>query len=110
MLMALYAGLGWTSFVYDINQAYLIGTAEQDQRYPLRYPEGPIRDAHRDKNGKERYMILQGNVYGVPTAARVFAKERDRLMLEEIPRRTGWTVTTLMYESCIYKIQTEGTS
>ena len=107
MLMALYAGLGWTSFVYDINQAYLIGTAEQDQRYPLRYPEGPIRDAHRDKNGKERYMILQGNVYGVPTAARVFAKERDRLMLEEIPRRTGWTVKTLMYESCIYKIQTD---
>ena len=31
-----------------------------------------IRDAHRDKNGKERYMILQGNVYGVPTAARSF--------------------------------------
>ena len=101
LLMALYAALGWTSFVYDINQAYLtcIGAAEQDQQYPLRYPEGPIREAHRDKNGKERYMILKGNVYGVPIAARVFAKERDRLMIEElhVPRRTGWTRHNITY-------------
>ena len=107
MLMALYAALGWTSFVYDINQAYLIGEAAPGQTYPLRYPEGPIRDAHRDKEGKERYMVLKGNVYGVPTAARVFSIERDRLMLEELPRTTGWKVTIGMYESCMYKIQTD---
>lgn len=107
MLMALYAALGWTSFVYDINQAYLIGEAAPGQTYPLRYPEGPIRDAHRDKDGNERYMVLKGNVYGVPTAARVFAIERDRLMLEELPRVTGWKVSIGMYESCMYKIQTD---
>ena len=84
--MALYAALGWTSFVYDINQAYLIGEAAPGQTYPRRYPEGPIRDAHRDKDGNERYMVLKGNVYGEPTAARVFSIERDRHMLKELPK------------------------
>ena len=107
ILMALYAALSWTSFVYDINQAYLIGEAAPRQTYPLRYPEGPIRDAHRDKDGNERYMVLKGNVYGVPTAARVFSIERDRLMLEELPKATGWKVSLGMYESCMYKIQTD---
>ena len=69
--------------------------------------EGPIRDAHRDKDDKERFMVLKGNVYGVPTAARVFSIERDRLMLEVLPKTTGWKVTIGMYESCMYKIQTD---
>eukprot|EP01048_Picozoa_sp_COSAG05_P002832 COSAG05_NODE_123_length_17568_cov_235.438148_12_plen_134_part_00 len=51
-------------------------------------------------------MVLKGNVYGVPTAARVFSKERDRLMLTELPKATGWTVSLGTYESCMYKIQT----
>ena len=44
MLMALYAALGWTSFVYDINQAYLIGEAAPGQTYPLRYPGRTIEN------------------------------------------------------------------
>ena len=67
---------GYYRFTLDINQAYLIGHAEKNQRYPLRYPEGPIRDAHRDpKTGKERYALCGGNINGLPTAGRVFAKE-----------------------------------
>eukprot|EP01046_Picozoa_sp_COSAG06_P105848 COSAG06_NODE_52110_length_307_cov_6.990385_1_plen_68_part_01 len=29
-------------------QAYLIGKAEEDQQYTVRYPEGRIREEHRD--------------------------------------------------------------
>ena len=50
---------------FDIVQAYLLGKAEQDQQYPVRYPEGEIRDMHR-VNGQETYALVVGNVYGLP--------------------------------------------
>ena len=58
-------------------QAYLIGKAEDDQQYPVRYPEGRIREEHRDPNtGEERYALLIGNLYGMPTARAIVAAER----------------------------------
>jgi hypothetical protein len=98
---------GMHRFAGDINQAYLIGQAEKDQQYAVRYPEGPIRDAHRDNKGNEQYALLIGNVYGVPTAGRVFAKERDRLILEHIPKETGWKAWQCTYDPCIYVIETD---
>ena len=81
---------GLHRFAGDLEQAYLIGHAEKSQQYPVRYPEGPIREAHRDPvSGQERYALLIGNVYGVPTAGRVFGKERDRIILEAMPKAKG---------------------
>ena len=40
--------------------------------------------------GEERYALITGNLYGLPTSARVFSQERDRLLLEEMPRRWLW--------------------
>ena len=55
-----------------------------------RYPEGKIRDMHR-VNGQETYALVVGNVYGLPTAGRTFAKERNRLLLEELPMHSVQT-------------------
>ena len=66
----------------DCVQAYLIGTPSPDQHYPVRYPEGPIRDRHRDPDTNlERYAVAVGNVYGIPIAGRTWANERNRVLL-----------------------------
>ena len=81
---------GWTRVCMDIMQAYLIGRAEPNQQYPVRYPAGKYREQYRDPDtGEERYALITGNLYGLPTSARVFSQERDRLLLEEMPRRYG---------------------
>jgi hypothetical protein len=38
---------GWTRCTYDINQAYLLGKAEANQRFAMRYPEGRIRESYK---------------------------------------------------------------
>ena len=100
--------LGWTPTDFDIAQAYLLGKAELDQRYPMRYPAGPIREFYRDKkSGKETYALVVGNVYGLPTAGRTYAKERHRLVLVVLPQKTGWTSRKLVREPCMYEIKTD---
>ena len=105
--------LGWTRFAFDLVQAYLMGKAEEDQQYPVRYPEGRIRNKYRkpksDKfpEGEETYAIVIGNVYGIPTAGRVFAAERERLLLEVLPEKTGWSVYQCEYEPCMIEITTD---
>ena len=111
LIQALCVILNYVRISCDILQAYLIGKAEEDQQYPVRYPEGRIRDAHRDPTtGEERYALLVGNLYGMPTASRVFSKERDRLLLEELPRRhKDITITRMMYDACLFKVTRKGT-
>ena len=106
ILRALEVLLDWTPADFDIVQAYLLGKAEPDQQYPVRYPNGEIREMFR-VNGEETYALVVGNVYGLPTAGRTFAKERNRLLLEELPKRTGWKTSKLTREPCVYKIETE---
>ena len=55
-------------------EAYLIGKAEPNQQFPMRYrPAGKYREEHRDPDtGEERYALITGNLYGLPTSARVF--------------------------------------
>jgi len=98
--------LGWTPVDFDVKQAYLLGKADLDQRYPIRYPAGPIRELYRGKDGKERYGLIVGNLYGLPSSGRVYAKERNRLVLEELPKRTGWKTRKLTSEPCMYEIIT----
>ena len=57
-------------------------------------------------DGKERYGLIVGNLYGLPSSGRVYAKERNRLVLEELPKRTGWKTRKLTSEPCMYEIIT----
>jgi hypothetical protein len=108
LLSALSALLGWTRVTFDIAQAYLLGRAPPEQQYPMRYPEGWIRDQHRQPNGDERLLLCLGNIYGLPTSGRVYATERDRLLLTQLPRPppegAGWPCRKMEYETCMYEI------
>jgi hypothetical protein len=83
----------------------LLGNATADAQYPMRYPEGWIQDQHRLPNGDERYLLCLGNIYGLPTSGRTYAIERDRILLEVLPRAppegAGWTCKKLEYETCM---------
>ena len=60
----------------DVCQAYLHAKRDKSEWIPVRYPDGPPRDAHRDpKTGEERFAILKGNLYGDPNSARLWQKE-----------------------------------
>jgi len=76
----------------------------------MRYPAGKYREEHRDpETGEERYALITGNLYGLPTSARVFSQERDRLLLEELPKRhPGVKVEQMIYEPCLYKVTRHG--
>ncbi len=59
--------------------------------------------------GEERFALLIGNLYGMPTASRVYSIERDRLLNEELPKR--WpdvTVKQCMYEPRLFIIERKG--
>ena len=43
----------------------------------------------------------------MPTAARVYTKERERRLKEEMPKMTGWKCETLTYETSMHKITTQ---
>jgi hypothetical protein len=109
LISALCAILGWRRVTFDINQAYLLGNATADAQYPMRYPEGRIRDQHRLPNGDERYLLCLGNIYGLPTSGRTYAIERDRILMEVNPRAppegAGWTCKKLEYETCMFEIK-----
>ena len=63
-----YVGRSLDVVDFDINQAYLIGKADPDQQYPVRLSAGPIRDKYKQADGSETYALIQGNLYGLPTA------------------------------------------
>jgi hypothetical protein len=94
-------------YAVDAIQAYLIGTPSPDQHYPVRYPDGPIRERHRDKKtGEERFAIAIGNVYGIPSAGKTWANERDRVLLKHLPSvKKGWAVSTATYDPCVFIIR-----
>jgi hypothetical protein len=110
IIQALVVLFGFKRVTLDVLQAYLIGKAEEGQQYPMRYPAGRIREEHRDpKTGEERYALLIGNLYGMPTASRVFSQERDRLLLEELPKRhPGVEIAQMEYGPCLFKIKRKG--
>ena len=105
LLQIIAVTFNFVRFAYDITAAYLSGTAREDQRFPVRYPEGKIRDQHRDPHtGEERYAILIGNLYGLPQSARVWAQYRDDVYLNKLPETyPGWKVERMMYEQCMFK-------
>ena len=83
-----------------------VPAGSDDQQYPVRLPAGPIREQHKQADGTETYALIQGNLYGLPTAARTYTKERHRLILSELPKRTGWTASKLLREPCCYHLNT----
>eukprot|EP01047_Picozoa_sp_COSAG01_P077368 COSAG01_NODE_13909_length_1518_cov_23.911910_2_plen_165_part_00 len=47
-------------------------------------------------------------LYGLPTSGRVYATERDRLLLTQLPKPppegAGWPCRKMEYETCMYEI------
>eukprot|EP01049_Picozoa_sp_SAG25_P005242 SAG25_NODE_352_length_9272_cov_9.627385_7_plen_139_part_00 len=79
LIQATIALFGWTRCTYDINQAYLLGKAEANQRFAMRYPEGRIRESYKI-NGGETFAIQQT---ADPLAKRVtFPNGRDSWLAE----------------------------
>ena len=56
---------------------------------------------------QERFAVAVGNIYGIPIAGRTWANERDRVILEELPKqKRGWIVHTATYDPCVFIIRT----
>ena len=79
----------------------------KDLGFQPRYPDGPIRERHRDKKtGEERFAVAIGNIYGIPMAGKTWANERDRVLLKHLPSvKKGWAVSTATYDPCVFIIR-----
>eukprot|EP01045_Picozoa_sp_COSAG04_P016545 COSAG04_NODE_1388_length_6961_cov_6.032498_11_plen_390_part_01 len=71
---------GWFSCPFDICTAYLHAETREDEKYPIRMPEG-LREY--DENGDELYGVLEKNLYGSPD---------------------GWTGKQMDADPCLFKL------
>ena len=89
-------------FAMDIKQAYLRGTAGDDDQFPVRYPVGEIRD-HYTVNGVEHFGIIKGNLYGLPLSARRFGEHRNMVIIEMMKEHNpSWEIRQCTKEPCYF--------
>ena len=73
IIQALTVLFGFTRVTLDILQAYLIGKAEKDQQYPMRYPAGRIREQHRDPTTGDKLAETATDGANLPPVAPIGA-------------------------------------
>ena len=82
-------GENMSRFAFDVNVAFLNAESTEEERIPVRMPEGCRK--YCPKTGQELYGLLKKNLYGSPLAPKNWAKCRDQFM-RELNQRDGWTV------------------
>ena len=88
-------------FAFDVNVAFLNAESTEEERIPVRMPEGCRK--YCPKTGQELYGLLKKNLYGSPLAPKNWAKCRDQFM-RELNQRDGWTVKQMNYAPCMWSI------
>ena len=91
---------GWTSCPFDICTAYLHAETREDEKYPIRYPEG-MREY--DEHGNELYGVLEKNLYGSPVASRRFSQMRDEWIIDTF-NKNGWSAKQMDADPCMFKL------
>ena len=104
ILQALMVRFQWKRLILDVSQAFLNSELEENQKFAIRYPTVLRRF---DESGKELYMLLLKNCYGLPNASRSWSKHRDAA-LEEIfnIKEDGytWNLKRCLKDPCLFKV------
>ena len=90
------AVLGWCTGSVDIETAFLWGRLPKEEHMAVSLPheKGTVR-------------ILEGNLYGLPQADRVYTEARDKFILTEF-NKGNWTCTQAQYDPCLFMFHHDG--
>lgn len=80
ILIAIMCLYKWHRKAFDIKMAYCWAALEDGKLLGLKYPEGYERND--PLTGEVLYMLLLKNLYGHPQAARLWARHRDKFVME----------------------------
>jgi hypothetical protein len=102
IMQALMILLGWEPLAFDLVQAYLAADIPDDERVPIRLQKGLQT---YNEQGEEKFHLLEGNLYGSPTACRRFVQMRDAWMLERF-NIDGWECKPMVAEQSMFRFTT----
>jgi len=100
LLQAMMVNLHLENLTWDIKQAYTWAPLPPGERIAVIYPDGFKRT---DDHGNELFMILERNLYGMPSAARGWGKHRDQTILTRF-NSDGWECTQSIHDPCLFVI------
>jgi hypothetical protein len=91
ILQAMRVNLHLCNLAWDIKQAYTWAPLPPGERIAVVYPDGFKRV---DANGDELFLVLERNLYGLPSAGRGWGKHRDAFILKRF-NEPGWSCCKL---------------
>ena len=100
LLQAMMVNLHLHNLTWDVKQAYTWATLPPGERIAVVYPEGFKR---YDKDGNELFLVLEKNLYGMPSAARGWGKCRDSFILSRFNQQ-GWKCRRSLMDPCLFVI------
>ena len=90
LLRVMVAQLGYVRGNCDLETAFLHGRLPRDERLVVQVP------------GEKGVRILEGNLYGLPQADRVYTKARDSYILDKFNNLPGWSCRKALYDPCLF--------
>jgi hypothetical protein len=100
LLQAMMVNLHLHNLAWDIKMAYTWAPLPEGERVAVIYPEGFKRP---DKEGHEVFMVLERNLYGMPSAGRGWGKHRDAFILKRF-NESGWSCIQCTHDPCLFVI------
>ena len=100
ILQAMRVNLHLCNLAWDIKQAYTWAPLPPGERIAVVYPDGFKR---YDANGDELFLVLERNLYGLPSAGRGWGKHRDAFILKRF-NEPGWSCCKSVHDPCLFII------
>ena len=100
ILQAMRVNLHLENLTWDVKMAYTWAPLPPGERIAVVYPEGFKRS---DPNGEELFLVLEKNLYGLPSASRGWSKTRDEFILARFNDK-GWRCHRTRQDPCLFVI------
>ena len=100
LLQAMMVNYHLHNLAWDIKQAYTWAPLPKGERVAVIYPDGFKRT---NDEGEELFLVLEANLYGMPSASRGWGKHRDEFILERF-NAEGWSCSRCRMDPCIFVI------
>ena len=101
LLQAMMVNLHLERLTCDVKQAYTWAPLPPGERVAVEYPDG--FKPGPGPNGETLYMVLERNLYGMPSAARGWGLHRDKFILQHF-NEGNWRCTRSRMDPCLFVI------
>jgi len=101
LLQAMRVNLHLENLTWDVSMAYTWAPLPPGERIAVVYPDG-FKQRHPQTN-EEMFLILEANLYGLPSAGRGWAKTRDAFILSRFNEK-GWRCFRSTSDPCLFVI------